>query len=528
MLLAATNQMCQEVAAIPFLWVLPLALYLLSFILCFQSDLLAPRWVTGPLLVAALGWAAVTLARGYGVPIKTQVAAYGLALFAVCMVCHGELARSRPPPADATRFYLAVASGGAAGAFFVAIAAPLLFDAFWEFHLLLWLAGAAAFAALLRDRDSWLHRGRPWPALVVLLAMSAAAWLVKNPDALEALPARVRTAFSSRRGLLLLSAGMAAIALLAWRARRRPTEASRPWFAGTCLAGALGLLAFALGDDVRSYHHAAMLLSRSFYGALTVEALDSPDPLFSRLSLRHGRIIHGFQYQPPRKRGIPTTYYGEGTGIALLLENHPRRAAGPLRVGVVGLGTGTLAAYGRPGDVYRFYDINPDVVRLSTGPSPRFTFLADSPARIEIVTGDARLSLERELARSGPQNFDVLAVDAFSSDAIPVHLLTREAIALYLAHVRRPDGVVALHLSNRQLDLIPVAKAAADALGVDAVVVDTHDRGDAVWGATWVLLSRDPKALEVPAIDAASGDLPDSPRVRLWTDDYSNLFQVLR
>src|SRR6185295_1372256 len=165
--------------------------------------------------------------------------------------------------------------------------------------------------------------------------------------------------------------------------------------------------------DVRSYTHAAVALSRNFYGVLTLEAIDFPDPLFSRLSLRHGRIIHGFQYQPPSKRRIPTTYYGEGTGIALALENHPRRASGPLRVGIVGLGTGTLAAYGRAGDVYRFYDINPDVIRLSTGPSPRFTFLADSKARIEIAPGDARLSLERELARVGPQNFDVLAVDAF-------------------------------------------------------------------------------------------------------------------
>jgi len=527
MLLAATNQMCQEVAAIPFLWVLPLALYLLSFILCFQSDRVVPRWATGPLLVVALGWAAITLARGYGVPIRIQVAAYGLALFAVCMLCHGELARSRPAPAQATRFYLAVASGGAAGAVFVAIAAPLLFDAFWEFHLLLWLSGAAAVASLLRDRESWLHRGRAWPALATLLAMSAVAWLVKDPDVFATLPSRVRSAFASRRGMLLLSAALATVALLAWRARRRPSDVARPYLAGTCLAGALGLLGFSLGYDIRSYYHSALLLSRSFYGALTVEALDSPDPFFSRLSLRHGRIIHGFQYQPPRKRGIPTTYYGEGTGIALLLENHPRRAMGSLRVGVVGLGTGTLAAYGRRGDVYRFYDINPDVVRLSIGPAPRFTFLADSPARTEIVTGDARLSLERELARSGSQNFDVLAVDAFSSDAIPVHLLTREAIALYLAHVK-PDGVVALHLSNRQLDLLPVAKAAADSLGVDAVVVDTHDRGDAVWGATWVLLSRDSKSIDAPAIDKASEDLPDSPRVRLWTDDYSNLFQVLR
>ena len=279
---------------------------------------------------------------------------------------------------------------------------------------------------------------------------------------------------------------------------------------------------------MRAYTRSADSLSRNFYGVLTIEAIDSPDPLLSRRSLRHGRIIHGFQYQAPEKRRLPTTYYGEGTGIALALEHHQRRPAGPLRVGVVGLGVGTLAAYGRAGDVYRFYDINPDVVRLSSGPAARFTYLADSSARVEIALGDARLALERELAAAGPQQFDVLAVDAFSSDAIPVHLLTREAIELYLAHVRRPDGVVALHLSNRQLDLLPVAKAAAEALGVNAAVVDTHDSGEAVWGATWVLLSRDRRPLEEPAIAAASRPLAGDRRVRLWTDDYSNLFQVIQ
>ncbi len=528
MLLAATNQMCQEVAAIPFLWVLPLSLYLVSFILCFQSDRLAPRFVTGPLLAAALGWAAVTLARGYGVPIRVQVSAYSLAVFAVCMACHGELARSRPAPGEATRFYLAVAAGGAAGAAFVAVAAPLLFTAFWEFHLLLGLSALAVLVALVRDRNSWLHRGSPWPALAVLLGMTVVVRLARDPNALDALFARGRESLSSLRSALVVGAAAVAAAILVWTFRRALAFRGHPWFVGACLAGAVGLLGFALAVDVRSYLRGAVALSRSFYGVLTIEALDVPDPLFSRLSLRHGRIIHGFQYQPPGKRRIPTTYYGEGTGIALILENHPRRAAGPLRVGVVGLGVGTLAAYGRAGDVYRFYDINPDVVRLSTGPEPRFTYLADSPAKIEIALGDARLSLERELAGAGGQDFDVLAVDAFSSDAIPVHLLTREAIALYFAHLRRPDGVLALHISNRQLDLLPVAKAAAEALGVESAVVDTSDRGEAVWGATWVLLARGGAALEAKAIEEASNDFPESPRVRLWTDDYSNLFDVLK
>jgi hypothetical protein len=525
LLLAATNQMCQEVAAIPFLWVLPLGLYLLSFVLCFQSDRLSPRAVFGPLLVGALGYAAWILYRGYGVPIRQQVLADALAIFAVCMVCHGELARSRPAPRQATAFYLMVAAGGALGAVFVAVFAPFLFPAFWEFHLLLWLSAVAALFALVRDTDSWLHRGRAWPALLTLLAAAALAWQIRDPDLLASLAARAKRAVASGPGAI---AALAAAALAAFVVPRLLRMRARPYFVAVCLAGAAGFLGYALVADVRAYLRGAVALSRSFYGVLTIEALDSPDPLLSRLSLRNGRIVHGFQYQSSGKRREPTTYYGRTSGIGLILDHHPGRAQErPLRVGVVGLGTGTLAAYGRPGDVFRFYDINPDVVRLSSGPTPRFTYLADSRARIEIAAGDARLSLERELA-SGAPPLDVLAVDAFTSDAIPVHLLTREAIALYVARLRRPDGVLALHLSNRQLDLLPVTKAAADALSLEASLIDTNDDGEGCWGATWVLLAREAAPLEPPEIDEASADLPESPRVRLWTDDYSNLFQVLK
>jgi len=525
LLLAATNQMCQEVAAIPFLWVLPLGLYLLSFVLCFQSDRLAPRAVFGPLLVGALGYAAWILYRGYGVPIRQQILADALAVFAVCMVCHGELARIRPAPRLATAFYLMVAAGGALGALFVAVVAPILFPAFWEFHLLLWLSAVAALFALVRDTDSWLHRGRVWPALLTLLAAAVLAWQIRDPDLLASLAARAKRAVASGPGAV---AALAAATLAAFVAPRLLRMRGRPYFAAACLAGAAGFLGYVLVADVRAYLRGAVALSRNFYGVLTIEALDSPDPLLSRLSLRNGRIVHGFQYQSSGKRREPTTYYGRASGIGLLLDHHPGRAQErPLRVGVVGLGTGTLAAYGRPGDVFRFYDINPDVVRLSRGPAPRFTYLADSRAGIEVAAGDARLSLERELA-SGAPPLDVLAVDAFTSDAIPVHLLTREAIALYVARLRRPDGVLALHLSNRQLDLLPVARAAADALSLEASLIDTNDDGEGRWGATWVLLAREAAPLERPEIDEASADLPESPRVRLWTDDYSNLFQVMK
>ena len=199
-----------------------------------------------------------------------------------------------------------------------------------------------------------------------------------------------------------------------------------------------------------------------------------------------------------------------------------------MNVGVVGLGVGTIAAYGRVGDTYRFYDINPAVIALSTGPARLFTYLADCPAKVEIAVGDARLSLEREIASRSAAPFDVLAVDAFTSDAIPVHLLTKEAIAIDLARLARPDGILALHISNRQLDLEPVVRGVARSLSLPMCVVDKNERGDIAWATTWVLLSRDPSALAVPEIAAACARREAGPSVRLWTDDYSNLFAVMK
>lgn len=524
MLLATTNQMCQEVAAIPFLWLLPLCLYLLSFILCFENERFYSRAVFGPLLAAALGWAAYLLYRGYVVPVRTQVAGYSAALFAACMVCHGELARSKPRPSRLTSFYLTIAAGGAAGGIFVALAAPSLFRGFWELHLGLWLTGLLAAAALVRDRGSWLRAGRPWPALAVLLGSAVLAWHVQDAGFLASLPRRLS-------GGLAGPAAAAAILISLWLLARRArlfSARGRPYFSGLCLAGALGFLAYVLQSDVRAFREGAVGMSRNFYGVLTVEERHAMDANLRRLDLRHGRIVHGFQYQALEKRRIPTTYYSETSGIGLLLSHHPRRAAGPMRVGVVGLGVGTLAAYGRPGDEYRFYDINPAVASLSALPGGVFTYLRDSPARIVLVMGDARLSLERELARGGPQNFDVLALDAFSSDSIPVHLLTREAVATDLAHLRRPDGVLAIHISNRNLDLTPVVRALADAFHLEASVVDTDSEDDTSWGATWVLLTRDRRVLETKEIEEASERLEGGAGMRLWTDDYSNLFRVLK
>jgi SAM-dependent methyltransferase len=529
MLMATTNQMCQEVASIPFLWVLPLCLYLASFVLCFESDRFYNRAFFGPAFLAALCWAAIVLFRGFPVPIRAQIAAFSAALFTACMVCHGELARSKPQPSRLTSFYLTVAAGGAAGGIFVALIAPRLFRGFWEIHVALVLSGVLGLVALVRDQTSWLHRGRPWPAFLALAATAVAVYYARDPDLFSSALARrlsLRLLFSSGSGIFAVAVGAAAILLLV--RLRLLTARGRPYLSAALLAGALTFAGMLLVSEIQSFLQSAVSVSRNFYGVLTVERLNAGDPEAERLDLRHGRIVHGFQYKSLWKRFQPTSYYTEASGIGLALEHHPRRARGPMNVGVVGLGVGTIASYGRPDDTYRFYDINPAVIALSTGPERLFTYLADCPAKVEIATGDARLSLEREIASGSAAPFDVLAVDAFTSDAIPVHLLTKEAIAIDLARLARPDGILALHISNRQLDLEPVVRGVARSLSLPMCVVDKNERGDVAWATTWVLLSRDPSVLAVPEIAGACARREPGPSVRLWTDDYSNLFAVMK
>src|SRR6266542_2527154 len=526
MLLATTNQLCQEVAAIPFLWILPLSLYLLSFIFCFESDRVYRRAIFGPMLVLGVGVAALVLKKGLAVPLKSQVAVYAFALFAICMVCHGELVRLKPGPRYLTSFYLMVSAGGAAGGLFVGILAPRVFDGFWEIHLSLFLAGLLALLVLALDPGSWLRAGRPWPALLVLLGALALAGSILESSSWETVVAFFGNAFTTLRqaalvaGVLLLAAAALATTRAVWWRR------GRPWFAASCLTFALALIAATLRADIRDFRDEAVIVTRNFYGVLTVEEQNKQIPDMHLLKLRHGRIVHGFQYQAASKRDLPTSYYSSRSGIGLAILKHPRRAEG-LRIGVVGLGVGTVAAFAHGGDTVRFYDINPEVVNMSLGSHRVFTYLADCTGKVEVVQGDARLSLERELAQGRPQRFDVMAIDAFSSDSIPVHLLTREAIAVYLAHLSRPDGILGVHISNRYLDLEPVVKGLADAFDLDASLVDVADEG-AFWASTWILLSPQGDVLQRSGIDDDAQELEVEKPVRLWTDDYSNLFQVLK
>jgi SAM-dependent methyltransferase len=322
-------------------------------------------------------------------------------------------------------------------------------------------------------------------------------------------------------GYYEVGVGLTAAALLAAIrfTKLRGTQGLVARFAA--LAVLLGVAASAAYDAFH-YHEDVRLSSRSFYGVLRVKEYGKPGEDSHLRRLVHGAILHGEQYQTGKWRRFITTYYTPDSGIGAAIAS--REAGGPIRVGVIGLGTGTLAAYGRTGDVYRFYDIDPRVVDIAR---TQFSFLSDSAARVEIAVGDARLTLERE----APQNFDVLAVDAFSGDAIPVHLITREALAVYLRHLK-PDGIVAFHVSNRFLHLIPVVARLAKEEKAHAVLVnDDPDEDDPSLRSRsdWVLVSRSPAALERPAIVAkGASEAPDEAGWRTWTDDYSKLIQILK
>lgn len=466
-LLATTNQLCLDVAVVPLLWVLPLGIYLLSFVICFDHERWYSRLWAGPALAAAFVQTCVVLSGGVFVDLKTQIASYSFTLFAACMVCHGELARLKPPPRHLTAYYLTIAGGGALGGFSVSVLAPRLFRGFWEYHAGLVLIALLFLVILARDRRSPLYAGRPpwaWAAL-----------------------------------------GMALLALIA--------------ALGTQIAG-------TLEDNIA--------MKRNFFGVLRVLEENREEPQRRRLTLMHGRIEHGFQFADEEKRYWPTSYFGpdSGAGLAILCHLHRRGENGTgshLRIGVVGLGVGTIAAYGEEGDYIRFYEINPAVLEFS---DRYFTYRRDCPARVDVVLGDARVSMERERQSAESARFDVLIVDAFSGDAIPVHLLTRECFATYLYHLA-PGGVLAVHISNRYFDLAPVVRAVAQAgnpQGLEALLIASEGNEMQGTDATrWVLLADNPDFLHSHEVRLHALPWPeDAMGVQAWTDDYSNLFGSLK
>ena len=451
LLLAITSHISLNVAAIPFLWVLPLALYLLSFIVCFDAPGWYRRDVFLPLAAAGIAAGAGQLAFGGHNPrLWLLIPLYCATLFAACMVCHGELARTKPHPRYLTGFYLMLALGGALGGVLTGLIAPHLFNDLYELPIGMLGFCLLVFAALLRDRTSILHGRAAMPMRVAILGLTLALGAV----------------FVYQYGK--------------WARLER-------------------------------------LIVRNFYGVLKVR--DWGEGLAAERILIHGTIYHGKQFLAAERRDWPTSYYGRESGIGLAILDAGAR--GPVRVGVVGLGAGTLAAYGRPGDAYRFYDINPLVIGIARS---EFSFLQDSKAPVEIVLGDARLSMERE----PDQNFDILALDAFSSDAIPVHLLTLEAIAVYLRHLKA-GGILAVHISNRFLNLVPVLQQAALHYSLEArIVINADDEDAKVYKSDWVLLSASSAAFESERLRPAAEQLESPRQVAPWTDDYSDLYRILK
>jgi hypothetical protein len=447
LLLAVTTHVTQNVASIPFLWVLPLAIYLMTFILCFDGK----GWYWRPQYVVLAAVATVAMVgglsfqpEGYGVVrgllhLEQAVPVYAFGLFVLCMFLHGELVARKPAPAHLTRFYLMVSLGGAVGGLLVGIAAPMAFDWYWEL-----------------------------PIALTLVALLAGA----------------------------LSRG------------------------GLRVAGAVATIACAamLFDYVRWVRNDVIELSRNFYGTLRITGSTQADAKDARRRLMHGVILHGEQFLAPDLRALPTTYYGPTSGIGRTIEAH--RAPG-MRVGLIGLGVGTLATYGREGDVYRLYELNPEVLDMARR---QFTYLQDSRATIEPALGDARLVLERE----APQRFDVLAVDAFSSDSIPVHLLTREALAVYRRHLA-DRGSVVFHVTNRYLDLAGVVRQLADEAGLQAVrISDEPPDSDPRYRSDWIAVTGNASVAD--ALRAGGGtEVAPPPAGRApWTDDHHNLFEVLK
>jgi hypothetical protein len=424
--LAVANHLSQEVAPVPFLWVLPLSLYLLSFILCFEGHNWYRPAVFRWLLPAAWITAGFSMARPGSNSLMWEISTFAAALFVWCMFCHGELARTKPERRrDLTFFYLMLALGGALGGVFVGVAAPRVFSTYLELPI-----GITASVLL---------------ALPLLYRVTS--------------PARL-----ARLGAFALAAFIVAVRFQA-----------------------------GSGEVVHM---------RNFYGALQVSDTGEGDSAFR--SLYNGSTLHGVEFLSPGRNRLPTTYYGPQSGVGQVLTASGRAR----RVAVVGLGAGTLATYGRDGDSFRFYEINPAVIQIA---SRYFHFLDTSAARTDIVEGDGRLALEKE----PPGSFDVIVLDAFSDDSIPVHLMTKEAFGVYF-RILRGDGVLAIHVTNRYLNLEPVVESLAAGSGKNTVTIHSSaEPGRKILPADWVLVSGEPKSVR-------------KPKTRLWTDDYSNLFQVLK
>ncbi|HEY2018982.1 MAG TPA: fused MFS/spermidine synthase [Bryobacteraceae bacterium] len=491
LLLATTNHLTQNIAAMPFLWVVPLSLYLLSLILCFDRD----RWYDRSLfaILAAVSMPVLAYAISGNGNIREPKAAVAVVcgtVFVLFMICHGELARRRPEPAHLTTFYLMVCAGGAAGGVLVGLAAPYLLNALYDPMIVLSLTGVLLVYLFRPDRMFGFSKRLSFIGLLIAYCVLIMA----------------------KYGSIAML-GACLLAVCVFRVSRERASVALYSMAVGLVAGVAGYL---VQDTLLSIANSSVL-ARNFYGALAVYDQPSGGTMGPVRVLRHGVIEHGEQFLLPEYQGHATTYYARQSGIGLAIQ--ALMTQGPLTAGVIGLGAGTLATYARPGDRYTFYEINPAVVEIAQS---QFTFLSHCATPPAIIPGDARLSLEHEADRQ----FDILAVDAFSGDAIPAHLLTREAFRLYWRHLKA-DGVLAVHVSSRYLSLGPVVAAGAVENQKQAMMVAYRgDREKNESASDWVLVTSRTGFADLPEIRGAAEPIRSASRV--WTDDYSNLLSVMR
>jgi hypothetical protein len=440
MLVAVTNHICQNVASIPFLWILPLTLYLATFVLAFDH----PRWYLRRFFIAATALALPAMALMFdSLELDRAVPLYLGGLFAICMFCHGEFARLKPTPTFLTTYYLMLSLGGALGGLLVGLVAPYVLSGHFEM-----LIGLVACGVLL-----------------LVLTRS--------------------------RGLWASGIAVAVIGSTAWWSYTQVEE---------------------------QVSHSRVML-RNFYSAIRTRDSQFPVPF---RSLVHGGIMHGGQLLEPDLKMHASSYFGPDSGFGRLFDALPDERR---RVGVIGLGAGSITAHARAGDFFRFYEINPQVVDLAYS---EFTFLTATQAKTEVVLGDGRLSMERE----APQQYDVIAVDAFSGDAIPMHLITREAFRIYLKHLK-PDGVIAFQATNRFVDIAPVVERLASEHAMKAAMISDHPQssdGPAYWlsGTDQILVTRNTDLLNHDRIRGAAQAIEQRADLPVWTDDFNNLLRVLK
>ena len=458
LLVSITNAMTQNIPPVPFLWILPLSLYLLTFIISFHSPKWYVRWYWYAFFVLSSFAGVLMFFIGSQFDIVSQIVIYSAILLSSCMICHGELVRLKPSTDRLTLFYLNMSFGGFLGSAFVAFVAQQLFTQFLEFPIAL---------------------------VTVFVLFATCVWLLKGKVVNE------------KYADLLASSSLICAVLLV-----------------------IGFIALN-----KQFKENTVELSRNFYGLLSVKDIDVNGKLERRLI--DGTTSHGTQSLSNDQAQIPMSYYRKNTGVALALEHlflTPTK-----NVGLIGLGAGTLATYGNRGDNYTFYELNPNVERMAR---KYFSYIEASKANVNVVIGDARVTLNNELEKKVNNSFDVLVVDAFSGDSVPAHLLTQEAFSLYKAHMK-DQAILAIHVSNSHLDLTPLVKGLAKSSGYQALYFKTKASEKEVTQTEWVIVTNNKAFLRNAKVKRLQSNWPKNtnniPKADVvWTDDYSNLLSVLK